>query len=285
MACLICTSCLKVEEVPSKEERINLAMRQVGDRLYRYCGDRTSLIPPVQVLSDIEFQLQLDQGVEYDILQELMEKTFNDFGIADDYIVSILDCYDNEILLGFNTIASDSETQPCGGRDRVEQCNIINLKLYDAEKSINQTSNWIYSILGSLIFIGLIWSRYKNRKPQSESNTDSELATNQENPSVESKDLKIGNSSFDVQSLSFSHKDESKTLTYREAKLFEYFVVHKNEVLKREDIQNHVWEEEGVIVGRSLDVFISRLRKIIKADQSLAIKNIHGVGYRLEEKL
>jgi len=62
-----------------------------------------------------------------------------------------------------------------------------------------------------------------------------------------------------------------------------YLIQNKNEILKRVDIQNHVWEEEGVIVGRSLDVFISRLRKIIKEDESLTIKNIHGVGYRLEE--
>ena len=57
-----------------------------------------------------------------------------------------------------------------------------------------------------------------------------------------------------------------------------------NQVLKREDIQDAIWSEEGVIVGRSLDVFISRLRKILRKDERLAIKNIHGVGYRLEIK-
>jgi DNA-binding response OmpR family regulator len=79
-------------------------------------------------------------------------------------------------------------------------------------------------------------------------------------------------------------REDEKILTFREAKLLEYFASHPNEVLNREQIQDYVWKDEGVIVGRSLDVFISRLRKILKSDESISIKNIHGVGYKLEVK-
>ena len=57
---------------------------------------------------------------------------------------------------------------------------------------------------------------------------------------------------------------------------------HPNEVLSRDTLIAKVWEDEGVIVGRSLDVFISRLRKLLKGDDSVQIKTVHGVGYRLE---
>ena len=72
------------------------------------------------------------------------------------------------------------------------------------------------------------------------------------------------------------------TLTFRATKLLHYFVNHRNQLLKREQLLENVWEEEGILIGRSLDVFVSRLRKILKADDSLTIKTVHGVGYRLE---
>jgi DNA-binding response OmpR family regulator len=71
-------------------------------------------------------------------------------------------------------------------------------------------------------------------------------------------------------------------LTFRENKLLLYFANHPNQVLEREEILANVWGDEGLIVGRSLDVFVSRLRKILKNDTTLQLKNIHGIGYRLE---
>ena len=75
--------------------------------------------------------------------------------------------------------------------------------------------------------------------------------------------------------------DQPLELTFRESKLLNYFYTHQNQVLERERILEAVWEDEGVIVGRSLDVFVSRLRKKIKADPGLQIVNVHGVGYKL----
>ena len=57
----------------------------------------------------------------------------------------------------------------------------------------------------------------------------------------------------------------------------------KGEVIKRSDLLNSVWGDDDYFNGRSLDVFISRLRKIIAADNAVNIANIHGVGFRLEE--
>ncbi|RYG36157.1 MAG: winged helix family transcriptional regulator, partial [Chitinophagaceae bacterium] len=55
-----------------------------------------------------------------------------------------------------------------------------------------------------------------------------------------------------------------------------------NETISRDTLQKEVWENEGVIVTRSLDVFVSKLRKKLEADENVKIINIHGKGYRLE---
>jgi two-component system, OmpR family, response regulator len=72
------------------------------------------------------------------------------------------------------------------------------------------------------------------------------------------------------------------TLTNKETKLLKLFCLHVNKVIDRDVIQKAIWEDEGYFVGRSMDVFISRLRKILSPDPRISIVNVHGVGYKLE---
>ncbi len=60
------------------------------------------------------------------------------------------------------------------------------------------------------------------------------------------------------------------------------FCENKNQVIKRSDILIKLWGEDDYFLGRSLDVFISRLRKYLKRDETLKIENIHGVGFRFK---
>lgn len=71
-------------------------------------------------------------------------------------------------------------------------------------------------------------------------------------------------------------------MTNKETKLLRMFCLNRNKVINREIIQKAIWEDEGYFVGRSMDVFISRLRKLLSVDQSVSILNVHGVGYKLE---
>jgi len=75
--------------------------------------------------------------------------------------------------------------------------------------------------------------------------------------------------------------DREYELTYREAKLFAYFANRPNAILERADINEAVWGEEGIITGRSLDVFVSRLRKKIAGTEALEIKTVHGVSHNI----
>lgn len=72
------------------------------------------------------------------------------------------------------------------------------------------------------------------------------------------------------------------SLTNKESKLLKLFCANINNVIPRDTIQKTIWEDEGYFVGRSMDVFISRLRKLLKDDANVTIVNVHGVGYKLQ---
>ena len=96
--------------------------------------------------------------------------------------------------------------------------------------------------------------------------------------------IQIGLLKFDHRNLKITMPDNSiKKLTQKEADLFKLFIDHKNNILKRQEILENIWGEDDYFMGRSLDVFISRLRKILKEDSKLRIDNIHGVGFKLQE--
>ncbi|MEZ4948510.1 MAG: response regulator transcription factor [Saprospiraceae bacterium] len=92
----------------------------------------------------------------------------------------------------------------------------------------------------------------------------------------------IGEYEFDYPNLTLIHGDSEKTLTQKEADLLKLFMDNPNQVLKRSDILIKLWGEDDYFLGRSLDVFISRLRKYLNQDENLKIENIHGVGFRLK---
>ena len=60
------------------------------------------------------------------------------------------------------------------------------------------------------------------------------------------------------------------------------FIAQPNQIIKRDELTKKVWEDNGVFVGRSLDTYISKLRIKLKADESVKLINVHGVGYKLE---
>lgn len=93
---------------------------------------------------------------------------------------------------------------------------------------------------------------------------------------------RLGTYNFDYQNLTLSHKNQEKKLTQREADILKIFCQNLGQVIRREDILNEIWGDDDYFLGRSLDVFISKLRKYLQEDPGLAITNFHGVGFKLE---
>lgn len=98
------------------------------------------------------------------------------------------------------------------------------------------------------------------------------------------KEYRISNFIFDHSNLKLKLLGENYQLTTKEADLLRLFCIRKDELIKREDILNELWGDDDYFMGRSLDVFISRLRSYLKADNTIEIENIHGVGFRLKTK-
>jgi DNA-binding response OmpR family regulator len=96
----------------------------------------------------------------------------------------------------------------------------------------------------------------------------------------------LGKYYFDFEKLELSENNISQRLTLRESELLNLFCQNKNKILSREDILNALWKDDSYFLSRSLDVFISRLRKLLKNESSLKIENVHGVGFifKVDEK-
>lgn len=95
-------------------------------------------------------------------------------------------------------------------------------------------------------------------------------------------DMTIGSYHFDERNYTLSHPQFEKTLTKKEAQILSMLCKFKNQVVARDIILNAVWGQDDYFVGRSLDVFITKLRKYLKEDDSITISNVHGIGFKLE---
>ena len=93
----------------------------------------------------------------------------------------------------------------------------------------------------------------------------------------------IGEYKYDHRNLKLEHKEDSRSLTQKEGDLLQLLVQNKNNILKRSEILEKLWGQDDYFLGRSMDVFISRLRKYLSGDPNIKIENIHGVGFRLRE--
>jgi DNA-binding response OmpR family regulator len=93
--------------------------------------------------------------------------------------------------------------------------------------------------------------------------------------------FELGDYTFDHRNLMLSHPSEERKLTKKEAEVLRLLCLHADQVLPRELVLNMVWGDDTYFLGRSLDVFISRLRKYLKLDPKVQIVNVHGVGFKL----
>ena len=87
---------------------------------------------------------------------------------------------------------------------------------------------------------------------------------------------------FDTENQTLVLKDQVKTLTKKEVQILKLLFKYKNQVVSREVILNAVWGQNDYFVGRSLDVFITKLRKYLRQDPKILISNIHGVGFKFQ---
>jgi DNA-binding response OmpR family regulator len=97
-------------------------------------------------------------------------------------------------------------------------------------------------------------------------------------------EYKLGNLVFLPEAMKIVNGEEVIMLTQRENNLLLFLCEHPNQVIRREEILTHVWGKNDYFLGRSMDVFITRLRKFLKSEPSVLIETIHHAGYRFNIK-
>lgn len=97
-------------------------------------------------------------------------------------------------------------------------------------------------------------------------------------------DFQLGSSLFNYRNLLLTGPDGEQQLTQREADLLRYFATNANQVLKREDILMNVWGKDDYFLGRSMDVFVTKLRKYLRDVPGVELQTIHGIGFKFINK-
>lgn len=96
--------------------------------------------------------------------------------------------------------------------------------------------------------------------------------------------LPLGKYTFDSSNHELRIADKRISLTTKEVELLRVLYSHKNQLITREKTLKTVWGSDNYFIGRSMDVFITKLRKYLKEDPDISIVNVHGTGFRLEVK-
>lgn len=98
----------------------------------------------------------------------------------------------------------------------------------------------------------------------------------------EELNFKIGRYTFDYNNMLLLLDGEKQSLTRKEADLLRLLCENQNKLLKRETALRLIWGTDDYFIGRSMDVFITKLRKYLKQDEDISITNVHGTGFKLE---
>jgi hypothetical protein len=260
-----------------RPETVNLALRRTAHYLLRETGDSTSRIPPVQQLDATTWQLRLEHTFDYERLPYLLEASFRAYGVTGNYNVVVLDCFDSSLHLGYNVLDFQKNREvPCGGRSQDAGCRNVQIRFLPPARASRPI------LAGGLLALGLLagWG-YTAWRLRPARRVEPGAASPEATDGADDR-INFGASSLQFVNQVLITAGVRHNLTYREARLLHLFVSRPNQVLERDFILQQVWADEGVLVGRSIDVFVSRLRKLLRPDPQVRIVTLHGVGYRLE---
>ena len=295
-----------------RAKQVNLIIRQIGHRLLLQAGDSTSRVLPVTEIKEGTFLLKFENEFVFNhdslivMSQGLLPKTQFPSG----YAVTVHDCMKGGIVYGFQVNNTSPDILACSGRSQPPGCYTIEFAFPDFYESVEQkkadidqptesgkvasrevnpkleelkTTTFDYALInvvyGVLVLLGiLLMGRFgKILKPMPVQNQNHAIIK-ESVPELAA----LGKFQFHAKGKHLLWGSEVIHLTDKECKVLE--LLHKNfgELIPRETLMQKVWIDEGVITGRSLDMFVSKLRKKLSPDPELRITNVHGKGYKLE---
>lgn len=264
------------------EQHMKVALRNIGHQFLLSIGDSTSRVLPIEKING-RYAIQFERTFAFqpEKLIELCSSVLNASNPNEDYIVEVERCHSPLVVHSFeiNSNIPDSAIS-CLGRTLPEDCYVFFFTEIESKNSSGSivtqvddepnfteksASKFIYFLLIIPIAATVVW--FLKRQKKKTLNT---------NPHI----IQIGQLEFDQKRMILRSKYESTELSGKETELLLLLYHNENKILEREYILNQVWQDTGEYVGRTLDVFISKLRKKMESDANLKIINIRGVGYK-----
>ncbi len=265
---IILSSCAsKMHETNS--DAIKVAIRAVGHELLLAQNDSTSLVLPIEEIDVRTYKLQFQKelSIEPGFLTATITRNFKTAELPSNYIIEVVQCSNNQIAYSYQMKRKkDNEIIPCGGRVLPKSCYLLLVKF----QNNNETglSLWIsVALLLVLILIVLFILKRRTFLKPKEDNDDR---------------IKLGGFIFYPEQHKLVKQALEISLSKKECEILEIFSEKPNEIIPREELTKRIWEDNGVVVGRSLDTYISKLRKKLQDDPNIKLTNVHGIGYKLE---
>ena len=261
-----------------EQTREIVILRKMVHELLLSSGDSTTRILPVKQVSETEYHLIPEKRlfINPDSFVNIVNKTVKEGKLPVRFTASVIKSQDKQMVFGFAAAPSAGEGDvACLGRKLPEDNYYI--RFVFAPKSKISSMLFASAAVFILSLIGF-WFWKRNKKVQSEPH---DLIVEEDINNKEGY-IKVGKYLFNIQQQELELDGEKIALTIKETKVLQILAASPNAIIERDTIQKEVWENEGVIVTRSLDMFISKLRKKLSADLAIKIVNVHGKGYKLQ---
>jgi hypothetical protein len=251
--------------------RREVLLRRIGHEILLQSGDSTSRVLPVKKIAKNEYQISFENAFTFgpESLVNTTQRLLANDPLASDYVVNVLNCANASVAYGY-AISKNKKDDivACKGRRQPIACYMINIK-FKPTGIITAKNGYLLGSLTVLAFVGAIFLRsVKPRKALPDSQHTGIFT--------------LGSMSFDADTRKLMINGKTIDLTRTETRVLRIFALSPNEAIERSRLQKEIWEDEGVIVGRSLDMFISKLRKKLEFDPNIKIVVIRGKGYKLE---
>jgi DNA-binding winged helix-turn-helix (wHTH) protein len=251
--------------------RREVLLRRIGHEILLQSGDSTSRVLPIQKIAENEYQISFEHELTFqtDSLVNTTQRLLAKDPFASDYVVNVLKCGNSSVVYGY-AISKNKKDDivSCLGRRQPAACYVINIK-FKPNGITTASTKYFLGGLSILALVGFVFMR--SVKPRND------LPKAQEN-----KLFTFGSVVFDAQQRQLLINKTTIDLTGTETRVLLIFALSPNETIERSRLQKEIWEDDGVIVGRSLDMFISKLRRKLELDPNSNIVVIRGKGYKLE---
>ncbi len=260
-------------------------LRRIGHEILLQSGDSTSRVLPVKKVGEKEYQISFENAFTFqpDFLVNTTRRWLAKDPLASDYIVNVLNCGDSSVAYGYAISGNKKDDIiACLGRMQPKACYFISIRFQSA-KTNTAKNGYLLGSLALLAVMGYIFLRPAKPRsdlPENQSAIPEDHPAGFQNPSANL--FTLGSILFDAEMHKLMINEKTIDLTKTETRVLRIFALTPNEAIERSRLQKEIWEDEGVIVGRSLDMFISKLRKKLETDPTIKIAVIRGKGYKLE---